>query len=482
MSKPTSAGIPGSGLAVAVLASAGIASSITQTMVTPLIPQLPGIFDTSASNTAWIITATLLAAAVAVPISGRLGDLFGKRRMLLILALPLILGSIVCAMAPTVEVMIVGRALQGLGSGMVPLGIAMLRDLVPKERLSSAIATVSATLGVGGAIGMPISAAVIDFANWRALFYGSAVVTLLVVVAIWKLIPALPAGAAGQRFDWLGAIGLGIGLISLMLAVSKGSSWGWAAPLTLGLFGIAALTLLLWGIWETRTKDPLVDLRTAVIPRVLLTNIASIFVGFGMYASMLVMPQILQLPSQTGYGLGQSILAAGLWMAPGGLMMLVLSPVGGRLSDARGPKFTLVLGVSVIAVGYCLTLLGMGSAWSLMLTSLVINGGVALAYGAMPAIIMGAVPRSETAAANGFNTLMRSLGTTTGAAVIGLVLAQMTTDFGGASLPSESGFRAALILGAGISVVAAILAACIPNAAKKRAIEVDASQELSLNK
>lgn len=482
MSKPTSAGIPGSGLAVAVLASAGIASSITQTMVTPLIPQLPGIFDTSASNTAWIITATLLAAAVAVPISGRLGDLFGKRRMLLILALPLILGSIVCAMAPTVEVMIVGRALQGLGSGIVPLGIAMLRDLVPKERLSSAIATASATLGVGGAIGMPISAAVIDFANWRALFYGSAVVTLLVVVAIWKLIPALPAGAAGQRFDWLGAIGLGIGLISLMLAVSKGSSWGWAAPLTLGLFGMAALTLLLWGIWETRTKDPLVDLRTAVIPRVLLTNIASIFVGFGMYASMLVMPQILQLPSQTGYGLGQSILAAGLWMAPGGLMMLVLSPVGGRLSDARGPKFTLVLGVSVIAVGYCLTLLGMGSAWSLMLTSLVINGGVALAYGAMPAIIMGAVPRSETAAANGFNTLMRSLGTTTGAAVIGLVLAQMTTDFGGASLPSESGFRMALILGAGISVVAAILAACIPSAAKKRAIEVDASQELSLNK
>ncbi|MGP5013630.1 MFS transporter [Glutamicibacter ardleyensis] len=482
MSKPTSAGIPGSGLAVAVLASAGIASSITQTMVTPLIPQLPGIFDTSASNTAWIITATLLAAAVAVPISGRLGDLFGKRRMLLILALPLILGSIVCAMAPTVEVMIVGRALQGLGSGIVPLGIAMLRDLVPKERLSSAIATVSATLGVGGAIGMPISAAVIDFANWRALFYGSAVVTLLVVVAIWKLIPALPAGAAGQRFDWLGAIGLGIGLISLMLAVSKGSSWGWAAPLTLGLFGMAALTLLLWGIWETRTKDPLVDLRTAVIPRVLLTNIASIFVGFGMYASMLVMPQILQLPSQTGYGLGQSILAAGLWMAPGGLMMLVLSPVGGRLSDARGPKFTLVLGVSVIAVGYCLTLLGMGSAWSLMLTSLVINGGVALAYGAMPAIIMGAVPRSETAAANGFNTLMRSLGTTTGAAVIGLVLAQMTTDFGGASLPSESGFRMALILGAGISVVAAILAACIPSAAKKTAIEVDASQELSLNK
>ncbi|MFT2815727.1 MFS transporter [Leifsonia sp. A12D58] len=479
MSKKTSAGVPGSGVAVGILASAGIASSITQTMVTPLIPQLPTIFNTPATNTAWIITATLLAAAVAVPISGRLGDLFGKRRMILILAIPLMLGAIVCAIAPTVEVMIVGRAMQGLGSGMVPIGIAMLRDLVPKERLSAAIATVSATLGVGGAIGMPISAAVVEFANWRALFFGSAVVTLLVVVAIWKFIPVLPAGAAGQRFDWLGAIGLTIGLVSLILAVSKGSSWGWASPLTLGLLVITVVSLLLWGIWETRTKDPLVDLRTAVIPRVLLTNIASIFVGFGMYASMLVMPQILQLPAETGYGLGQSILAAGLWMAPAGLMMLVLAPVGGRLTDARGPKFTLVLGVVVIALGYGVGLLGMGSTWGLMVTGFVVNGGVALAYGAMPAIIMGAVPLSETAAANGFNTLMRSLGTTTGAAVIGLVLAQMTTDFGGFSVPSESGFRLALILGAGISVIAAIVAACIPAVAKRMPAKADAQQELA---
>ncbi|MBL3701052.1 MFS transporter [Leucobacter luti] len=450
------------GLAIAVLASAGIASSITQTMVTPLIPRFPAIFNAPAATTAWIITATLLAAAVAVPISGRLGDLFGKRRMILILALPLVVGALVCAAAPNVETMIVGRALQGLGSGMVPLGIAMLRDLVPRERLSSAIATVSATLGVGGAIGMPISAAVVQFADWRALFIGSAVITLIVMLAIWKLIPALPAGAAGQRFDWIGAIGITIGLVALMLAVSQGSSWGWSAPLTLSLFGVAAIALGLWGVWETRTTDPLVDLRTAVIPRVLLTNIASIFVGFGMYASMLVMPQLLQLPSQTGYGLGQSILAAGLWMAPAGLMMLLLSPVGGRLSDTRGPKFTLVLGVLVLALGYGVGLLCMGSTWGLLATSLVINSGVALAYGAMPAIIMSAVPRSETAAANGFNTLMRSIGTTVGAAVIGLVLSQMTTTLGGEPVPSEAGFKLALLLGAGISVAAAIIAACIP--------------------
>jgi len=455
-------------LVVAVLAFAGIASSLTQTMVTPLIAQFPAIFDSSAADTAWIVTATLLAAAVAVPIAGRLGDLFGKKRMILVVAAPLILGGVVCAIAPSVEIMIVGRALQGLGSGMVPLGIALLRDVVPREQLSSAIATVSATLGVGGAIGLPMSAAVVEFADWRVLFLVGSAVTVIAAAAIWIVVPAMPAGAAGQRFDGLGALGLAIGLVSFILAISKGAEWGWTSPLTIGLLALAVIAFLGWGVWETRAKDPLVDLRTTVRPRVLLTNVASIFVGFGMYASMLVMPQVLQLPSATGYGLGQSILAAGLWMAPAGLMMLLLSPVAGRLIDARGPKFTLVLGVAILAAGYGVGLVGMGSAWGLLITSLVINSGVAFAYGAMPAIIMGAVPRSETAAANGFNTLMRSLGTTIGAAVIGVVLAQMTIPLGEVSVPSEAGFRTALLIGAGVSVVAAAVAACIP-AAERRA-------------
>ncbi len=466
------------GLLIGVLAFAGIAASITQTMITPLIALLPGIFDTSSANTAWIVTATLLAAAVAVPIAGRLGDLFGKKRMILVSTLPLILGAVVCALAPTVEIMIAGRAMQGLGMGMVPLAIALLRDGVPRERLSSAIATVSATLGIGGAVGLPVAAAVIEFADWRALFWGSAVVTALTAVAILRVAPNSPAGARGQRFDGLGAAGLAVGLVSLLLAVSKGSEWGWASPLTLGLLALAVVALLLWGVWELRTKDPLVDLRTTARPRVLLTNVASIFVGFGMYASMLVLPQVLQLPSSTGYGLGQSILQAGLWMAPAGIMMLLLSPVGGRLTDARGPKFTLVLGATIIAAGYGVALLGMGSTWGILATGLVINSGVAFAYGAMPALIMGAVPQSETAAANGFNALMRSLGTTIGAAVIGVVLSQMTTPLGAVAVPSESGFRIALILGAGIAVIAAVLAAVIPASKPvERAVAIEAEPE-----
>ncbi|MFC8536937.1 MFS transporter [Streptomyces sp. NPDC057249] len=450
------------GAVVATLAFAGTVAAVMQTLVTPLIAELPKILDTSSSNAAWVITVTLLVSAVCVPVSGRLGDLLGKRRMLLACSVPLIAGSVVCALSSSVVPMIVGRGLQGMGMGMVPLGIALLRDVVPPEKMSSSIALVSASLGIGGALGLPIASAVAQYASWRVLFWGSAVLAAAICALIWFLIPDVPAGAKGQRFDVPGALGLAAGLVSLLLAVSKGADWGWASTTTIGLFAAAVVILLAWGFWELRTTDPLVDLRTTARPRVLITNLASLFVGFGMYAGMLIAPQLLQFPEATGYGLGQTMLQAGLWMAPGGIMMMVVSPFGGKLTDARGPKFTLICGVLVIAAAYGLGVLLMGSAWGLMLFLMVSSSGVGLAYGAMPALIMSAVPASETAAANGFNTLMRALGTSVGAAVIGAVLAQMTTETAGYTFTSESGFRTGLLLGCGVALIAVAISAFIP--------------------
>lgn len=454
-----------SGRVIATLAMAGTVAAIMQTLVTPLIAKMPELLNTTSSNAAWVVTVTLLVAGVCVPISGRLGDLLGKRRMLLACTIPLVIGSVVCALASSVIPMIIGRGLQGMGMGMVPLGIALLRDVVPAEKLNGSIALVSASMGIGGAIGLPLAAAVAQYANWRVLFWGSAVLAVGIGVLIRFVVPDVPAGAKGQRFDAPGAVGLAIGLVSLLLAISKGADWGWGSGTTLGLLALAVVALLVWGYWELRTRDPLVDLRTTARPRLLMTNVASILVGVGMYAYLLIAPQLLQFPEATGYGLGQSMLAAGLWTAPGGIMMMIVSPLGGKLIDARGPKTALVLGALVIAAGYGLSLPLMGTAWGLMIVGIVLNSGVALAYGAMPALIMSAVPRSETAAANGFNTLMRSLGTTVGAAVIGVVLSQMTTSTGGFTLASEDGFRTGLLIGCSVALLAAVVAAAIPGVA-----------------
>ncbi|MFD3442797.1 MFS transporter [Streptomyces sp. NPDC058685] len=449
---------------VGILAFAGIVAALTQTLVVPLIVELPKLLGTSASNASWVITATLLAAAVATPVAGRLGDMYGKRRMLLVSLAPLVLGSVVCALSSSVVPMIAGRGLQGLGMGVVPLGISLLRDVVPAEKLGSSIAIMSASMGVGGALGLPFSAAIAENVSWRVLFWVVAALALAVAALIRVVVPAGRQVTGTSSFDGLGAVGLGTALVCLLLAVSKGADWGWGSPTTLGLFAATVVVLLAWGRWELRIADPLVDLRVTARPQVLMTNAASVLVGFAMYAQSLVVPQLLQLPEATGYGLGQSMLAMGLWMAPAGLMMMAMSPLGAKLSAAKGPKVTLAVGSLVIAAGYglCVPMTGSGSTWGLLAVTIVCNTGVGFAYGAMPALIMGAVPRSETASANSFNTLMRSIGSSVSAAVIGVVLAQMTTDFGGYALPSESGFRVAVIIGCCVGLAAAVVAALIP--------------------
>ncbi|MFC5827552.1 MFS transporter [Nonomuraea insulae] len=446
---------------VTVMAVAGIVASLTQTLVVPLIGELPKILGTTASNASWVVTTTLLAGAVTTPVMGRLGDLFGKRRMMLICAIPLVLGCVVCALAGSLTPMIIGRGLQGMGMGLIPLGISALRDVLPPDRLGPSIALMSSSMGIGGALGLPMAAAVAEYASWRVLFWVTAVLSLVVGLLIWLLVPATPASARG-RIDFVGALGLGAGLVCLLLGVSKGADWGWSSGTTLGLLGAAVVLLPLWGWWELRVRDPLVDLRVTARPQVLLTNLASIVVGFSMYAQSLIVMQILQLPEATGYGLGQSMLAAGLWMAPSGLMMMVISPIGARLSAARGPKVTLIVGSLIMALGYGSSMVLLGSPWGLLIVTCVCSIGIGFAYGSMPALIMGAVPRSETGAANSFNTLMRSIGTTASAAVVGLVLSQLTVNFGGHVLPSEAGFRTGMLIGCGAALAAALITMTLP--------------------
>jgi MFS family permease len=456
-------------LIVAVLAFAGIVVALMQTLIVPLIPELPTLLHSSASNTSWAITATLLAGAVATPVLGRLGDMYGKRRLLLVSLGLLVVGSAVCGLSDTLAPMVVGRALQGFSIGVIPLGISIMRDELPPEKLGSAMALMSSSLGVGGALGLPGAAALAEHTDWHMLFWGSAVLGVVVAGLVVMIVVESPLRGGG-RFDVLGAVGLTAGLLCLLLATSKGADWGWGSARTLGLFAAAVAVLLLWGWWELRVTGPLVDLRTTMRRQVLVTNLASVVVGFALYAMSLVLPQLLQLPAATGYGLGQSMLTAGLCLGPSGLVMMAVSPLSSRISATWGPKVSLMLGSIVIAVGYALGVLFMSQVWQLLVVASVIGAGIGLAYAAMPALIMSAVPRSETGAANGLNSLMRSIGTSTSSAVVGVVLAHMTTRLGPVELPSLNGFRLALGIGGAAALVAFLIASLIPSRNRAAAV------------
>ncbi|UYM06006.1 MFS transporter [Solicola gregarius] len=446
---------------VAVLAFAGIVVSLMQTLVVPLIPELPSLLHASSSDAAWAITATLLAAAVATPTMGRLGDMYGKRGMLVVSLVALVVGSVIGAMSDSLVPMIVGRSLQGLSAGVIALGISIMRDELPRERLGSATALMSASLGVGGALGLPAAAFLAENADWHLLFWTAAVLGGLALVLVLVLVPESQVRTGG-RFDAVGAVGLSAALVCLLLAISKGADWGWASGLTTGLFVAAASVLLVWGWWELRTSEPLVDLRTAARRQVLLTNAASAVFGFAMFAMTLVLPQLLQLPEATGFGLGRGMMTVGLVMAPSGLVMMAMAPLSARISRTRGPKVTLMWGAVVVACGYALNVVLMSQIWHLVLASCVIGAGIGLAYGAMPALVMAAVPVSETAAANSLNTLMRSIGTSVSSAVAGAVLAGMTLSLGAVAVPSQDGFRVVMALGAAAALAALVVASFLP--------------------
>jgi MFS family permease len=446
---------------VAVLAFGGIVVSLMQTLVIPIVGRLPELLHASASDSAWAVTATLLAGAVATPVMGRLGDMYGKRRMLLLSLALMVIGSTTAAVSDSLTLMIVGRALQGMASGVIPLGISIMRDELPAERLGSATALMSASLGVGGALGLPAAAVIAENFDWHVLFWTSATLGVVAAVLVVCFVPESKVRTGG-RFDVVGALGMAVGLVCLLLAVSKGADWGWGSGTTLGLFAAAVLVLVAWGFFELRVGSPLVDLRTTARRQVLVTNLASIAIGFAMFSMSLVIPQLLQLPKQTGYGLGQSLLASGLVMAPSGLVMMAVAPVSAAVSRTRGPKVTLMTGALIVAAGYGLNVLLMDQVWHFVLASSIIGAGIGFTYGSMPALIMGAVPASETGAANSLNTLMRSIGTSTASAVAGVVLAHMVTRFGPAALPSENGFRTVLAVGAGAALLGFFVASFIP--------------------
>ena len=448
-------------LPVVVLCFGGLTASLTQTLLIPIQGELGLLLGSSQANAAWVITITLLAAAVAMPVAGRLADLFGKQRVLVASAGLLLVASIVCALSDSLAPMLVGRAMQGLAMGFIPVGISLMREITPPHLTGTAIAAMSATLGVGGAIGLPLSAFVAQNWDWHTLFWVAAALAALVVASVWFLVPHVSDAASG-RFDGIGAIGLAVGLVSFLVGVSKATDWGWTDPRTLGAMATGLVVLLVWGRYQMRTHEPLIDLRTTARLPVLMTNVAAVAIGFGMMAQAIVVPQLLQIPEVTGYGLGQSILAAGLWMAPSGLMMLVFAPVSARLMVVLGARRTLMIGAAVLGSGYLVGFFLMSSPWELMVACLVASAGVGIGYAAMPTLILDAVPATEAASAVGVNALMRSVGTTLAAAVMATVLTSSTKAFGGIPFPTEGAFKWCFALGAAAAFAGVAIAAFVP--------------------
>lgn len=448
-------------LELLVVGFAALMVSMSQGLLVPVLSTLPAELHTSQANAEWLLTSTLLSASIAVPVLGRLGDMFGKRLMLLVAVSALVAGSLLCALTSNLGLLIAGRALQGVSGAAVALGISLLMSLLPRERVGSAVALISAMLGVGTAVSLPLAGLIGEHADFHVLFWILFGGGLVALVGLFTLVPEAPSRSGG-RVDLVGAGLLSAALVALLLPLAESSSWGWVSVPTLGLLAVAVVLLVVLVVVERRIRGPLVDITTLRRRPLVLTNLASLLFGFALFASLIGTASYVQAPRATGYGFDSSMVVGGLALLPSGICMLVLSPVSARLVALRGAGQTLALGAVIVAAGWALRIVLTGALWQVILGSTVVGIGTGIGYAAMPALINAFTPPTEIAAANGMNTLFRAIGSSLASAVGGSILAAETMSLGSASLPSLTGYRLLFALCAGAGVAAAVAALSIP--------------------
>jgi MFS family permease len=453
--------LPSQIAAVAVVGIAGLMVSLTMSVLIPVLPQVAVDLHSSTTSTEWLLTSTLLAAGVAVPIVGRLGDLYGKRLLLMVCAGFLTAGSLICGLSKSLIPLIIGRGVTGLSLAAVPLGISLITVLLPARRALFGVALVSATLGIGGALGLPLAGFVGEHANYHLLFWILLAGGVISLLGTWFFITE-PSQRGKGSFDLPGAILLAVALLCLLLPLSEAAVWGWGAPRTLGLLALAAVLLVAFVLIERKKRSPLVDIAANAKPALLRTNVASVCVGFAMFASFIGTAAYVQAPRATGYGFGTSIVVSGLCMLPSGLAQLALSPVSAVISRRFGPKITLCTGSLVVAAGFASRIWLTGQLWEIVLGTTVAGAGIGIAFAAMPALISLGAPRSEIAAANGLNSLSRASGSSLASAIGGTILASSVVVAGGVAFPSLLAYQILFALCAGSAAIGAAIALRVP--------------------
>src|SRR6478609_5216118 len=290
---------------LAILAIGALAFALAQTTVIPALTAMQEAFDVGTSEIVWMVSAYFLAASVATPVLGRLGDMFGKERFLAISLGAFAGGSVVCALSNGLELMVVGRALQGIGGGVFPLSFGIVRDEFPVPRIPTGIALLGATAGIGGAIGLPLGGLLVDQASYHWIFWISAAMGAIATITTIRFVPESPLRTPG-RVDIVGAVILAAGLSAVLIAVSRANDWGWTSDKTLGLVALGLPILTAFVFFERRHTAPLINMATLSRPPVLITNFATVLVSFGLFGTFVLIPQLAELPTRGDVGLGLS--------------------------------------------------------------------------------------------------------------------------------------------------------------------------------
>lgn len=447
---PTSTSTRAAFLAIA-LSVASLA--LLQNLVIPVIPLISSDFGVTADAASWTITSWLIAAAVATPLLGRIGDLRGRRNTFLVVLAVVAIGDIVASFAPTLGVLILARVLQGVGGALFPLAFGLLRDVMPRERLTGAIGATSAIIGIGGAAGSVLAGPLAELLGWHGIFAVPFVAAVAGILLTVMLVPAVGVRAHG-RVNVLSALLLSGWLIALLVPLSSGARWGWDSALTIGLFAIAALLIAAWVITELRSAEPLVDLRLMAGRAIWPVNAAALLIGAAAFGFWGYLPQFLETPPASGWGFGLDVQAAGLALLP---LLVGMSSVGfatGAIARVIPLRMMMALGALLMAGGVVFAVIEHRAVWELALAGGIFGLGIGLAYASAASIVVESVPADRTGIATGVNANLRTIGSAIGSAFTTAVVFGSVAPGGS---PAQTGYTVAWLTLAAGAVLAAII-------------------------
>lgn len=450
---------------LAVLSLGGIAYALLSSAVVPALPTLQRDLHASASGAAWVLTAYLLAAGVATAVLGKLGDIYGKEKLLLVTLVILADSTLLAAVANSLTLLIVARALQGAAGGIFPLSFAIVRDEFPADRVPGSIGFLSAILGIGSGFGIVAGGVIVEHLAWHWLFWIPLAPCVLAALATWWFVPESPIRHPG-KVNWLAALLVSVGIGAVMLALSETTMWGWGSARTLGLLAGGLVVVVLWVWVELRSKNPLVDMSMMRIRGVWTTNLAALAIGAGMFAAFIVIPQVAQLPRSTGFGFGVSVVTSGVYLLPSTAAMAIMGVLAGRVARRYGSRWALLVGSAIVAVSFAYIWAEHSHPIDMLILSGGMGLGMGLAYSAMANIIVQAVPPEQTGVAGGMNTVVRLLGGAIGGQLSATFIAG---DMVG-KLPGAGGFTLTYAMSTGFLVVAVAAAWLVPGARSRRRV------------
>jgi MFS family permease len=445
-------------LAFGALAIGSVAYAISQTMLVPSLPDIEKSFSATPSEVTVLMTSFWVSGAVSAGIFGRLADMFGKRLILAIVLALFAAGAFFCAIAPSLLLMIGGRLLMGCGVSVFPISFAVIRDEFPSRKAAGRISILAGALALGAAAGQATGGLVSDTFGFRAVFWISLILGLVALAALLAFVPESILRSGG-RVDIVGAILLAVGLGAPLIAVAKAPAWGWASAPTLVLALVGAVTLGAFARVELRRAAPLVDVPLLLSPRIRLTNAATLFAGAGLFAFSTILSQFFQEPESTGYGPGASATQAGLFLVPGLLVLAIVSPIGGRVSNRHGPLVTARIGAATTTAAMFAMVAYHAQTWELYLWPTLMYAGSGFTFGALPTIILQNVPPGQSGESSAINQILRTAGSAIGIQVAATLV---TISIGAGGNPTDHGYTAAFALCGCAGVVALAFLLVIP--------------------